>query len=163
MTSPRTDLKPQTPKIIILEVPKSTIGGIIGPGGKVIQELQAKTETTISIEEIDEKGRVEILGTNQEGIDAAVSKIKSIAFVPEEGEIYKGKVKSIMPYGAFVGIAPNTDGLLHVSEISWERVENVEDVLKEGQEIEVKLISIDPKSGKLKLSRKVLLPKPEKK
>ena len=126
-------------------------------------ELQAKTETTISIEEIDEKGRVEILGTNQEGIDAAVSKIKSIAFVPEEGETYKGKVKSIMPYGAFVGIAPNTDGLLHVSEISWERVANVEDVLKEGQEIEVKLISIDPKSGKLKLSRKVLLPKPEKK
>jgi polyribonucleotide nucleotidyltransferase len=163
MTTPRTDLKPQTPKIIILEVPKSTIGGIIGPGGKVIQELQAKTETTISIEEIDEKGRVEILGTDQEKLDMAVAKIKSIAFVPEEGETYKGKVKSIMPYGAFVGIAPNTDGLLHVSEISWERVENVEDVLKEGQEIEVKLISIDPKSGKLKLSRKVLLPKPEKK
>ena len=161
--TPRTDLKPQTPKIIILEVPKSTIGGIIGPGGKVIQELQAKTETTISIEEIDEKGRVEILGTNQEGIDTAVQKIKSIAFVPEEGETYKGKVKSIMPYGAFVGIAPNTDGLLHVSEISWERVENVENVLKEGQEIEVKLISIDPKSGKLKLSRKELLPRPEKK
>ena len=163
MDSPRTDLKPQTPKMIILEVPKSSIGGIIGPGGKVIQELQAKTETTISIEEIDEKGRVEILGTNQEGIDAAVSKIKSIAFVPEEGKTYKGKVKSIMPYGAFIGIAPNTDGLLHVSEISWERVENVEDVLKEGQEIEVKLISIDPKSGKIKLSRKVLLPKEEKK
>ena len=163
MTTPRTDLKPQTPKIIILEVPKSTIGGIIGPGGKVIQELQAKTETTISIEEIDEKGRVEILGTDQEKLDMAVAKIKSIAFVPEEGETYKGKVKSIMPYGAFVGIAPNTDGLLHVSEISWERVENVEEVLKEGQEIEVKLISIDPKSGKLKLSRKVLLPKPEKK
>jgi len=161
--SPRIDLKPQTPKIIILEVPKSTIGGIIGPGGKVIQELQAKTETTISIEEIDEKGRVEILGTDQEKLDMAVAKIKSIAFVPEEGETYKGKVKSIMPYGAFVGIAPNTDGLLHVSEISWERVENVEEVLKEGQEIEVKLISIDPKSGKLKLSRKVLLPKPEKK
>jgi len=162
MDSPRSELKPQTPKIIILEVPKSTIGGIIGPGGKVIQELQAKTETTISIEEIDEKGRVEILGTNQEGIDDAVSKIKSIAFVPEEGETYKGKVKSIMPYGAFVGIAPNVDGLLHVSEIDWKRVENVEDVLKEGQEIEVKLISIDSKSGKLKLSRKVLLPKPEK-
>ena len=163
MTNPRTDLKPHTPKIIILEVPKSTIGGIIGPGGKVIQELQAKTETTISIEEIDEKGRVEILGTDQEKLDMAVAKIKSIAFVPEEGETYKGKVKSIMPYGAFVGIAPNTDGLLHVSEISWERVENVEEVLKEGQEIEVKLISIDPKSGKLKLSRKALLPKPEKK
>ena len=163
METPRAELKPQTPKIIILEVPKSTIGGIIGPGGKVIQELQAKTETTISIEEVDEKGRVEILGTNQEGIDDAVSKIKSIAFVPEEGETYKGKVKSIMPYGAFVGIAPNVDGLLHVSEIDWKRVEKVEDVLKEGQEIEVKLISIDSKSGKLKLSRKVLLPKPEKK
>ena len=161
--TPRTELKPQTPKIIILEVPKSTIGGIIGPGGKVIQELQSKTETTISIEEVDEIGRVEILGTNQDGIDIAVSKIKSIAFVPEEGEIYTGKVKSIMPYGAFVGIAPNVDGLLHVSEIDWKRIENVEDVLKEGQEIEVKLISIDPKSGKLKLSRKVLLPKPEKK
>ena len=161
--TPRTDLKPQTPKIIILEIPKSTIGGVIGPGGKVIQELQAKTETTISIEEIDEKCRVEILGTDQEMLDMAVSKIKSIAFVPEEGETYKGKVKSIMPYGAFIGIAPNTDGLLHVSEISWERVDNVEDVLKEGDEIEVKLISIDPKSGKLKLSRKVLLPKPETK
>ncbi len=163
MSTPRVELKPQTPKIVILEVPKSAIGGIIGPGGKVIQELQAKTETTISIEEIDEKGRVEILGTEQAGIDEAVSKIKSIAFVPEEGETYKGKVKSIMPYGAFVGIAPNTDGLLHVSEISWTRVDNVEDVLKEGQEIEVKLIAIDPKSGKLKLSRKALLPKPEKK
>tara|TARA_B100000674_G_scaffold39404_1_gene27471 strand:+ start:1454 stop:3583 length:2130 start_codon:yes stop_codon:yes gene_type:complete len=161
--SPRKELKPHTPKIVVLEIPKSTIGGVIGPGGKVIQELQAKTETTISIEEVDELGRVEILGTNQEGIDTAVSKIKSIAFVPEEGEIYKGKVKSIMPYGAFVGIAPNVDGLLHVSEIDWKRIENVEDVLKEGQEIDVKLISIDPKSGKLKLSRKVLLPKPEKK
>ena len=137
-------MKPQTPKIIILEIPKSTIGGVIGPGGKVIQELQAKTETTISIEEVDEHGRVEILGTNQEGIDAAVSKIKSIAFVPEEGETYTGKVKSIMPYGAFVGIAPNV--MKHVSEIDWKRIENVEDVLKEGQEIEVKLISIDPKS-----------------
>ncbi|MAO71260.1 MAG: polyribonucleotide nucleotidyltransferase [Flavobacteriales bacterium] len=161
--TPRKELKPQTPKIIILEIPKSTIGGVIGPGGKVIQELQAKTETTISIEEVDELGRVEILGTNQEGINLAVSKIKSIAFVPEEGEIYTGKVKSIMPYGAFVGIAPNVDGLLHVSEIDWKRIENVEDVLKEGQEIDVKLISIDSKSGKLKLSRKVLLPKPEKK
>jgi len=163
INTPRKVLKPQTPKIVILEIPKSTIGGVIGPGGKVIQELQSKTETTISIEEIDEKGRVEILGTNQEGIEDAVSKIKSIAFVPEEGEIYKGKVKSIMPYGAFIGIAPNVDGLLHVSEIKWERVENVEDELSEGDEIEVKLISIDPKSGKLKLSRKVLMEKPEKK
>ena len=160
---PREQLKPQTPKIIKLEVPKSAIGGIIGPGGKIIQELQSATSTNISIEEIDEKGVVEILGTDQDGIDHAIKKIKSIAFVPEVGEIYKGKVKSIMPYGAFVGISDNTDGLVHISELKWERVEKVEDVLKEGDEIEVKLIAIDEKNGKLKLSRKVLLPKPEKK
>ncbi len=160
---PREQLKPQTPKIIKLEVPKSAIGGIIGPGGKIIQELQAATSTNISIEEVDEKGVVEILGTEQDGIDNAIKKIKSIAFVPEVGEIYKGKVKSIMPYGAFVGISDNTDGLVHISELKWERVEKVEDVLKEGDEIEVKLIAIDEKNGKLKLSRKVLLPKPEKK
>ena len=163
ISEPRVQLKPQTPKIIKLEVPKSTIGGIIGPGGKIIQEMQATTETVISIEEVDDKGVVEILGTDQEKIDLAIEKIRSIAFIPEKGKIYKGKVKSIMPYGAFIGISSNTDGLLHVSEIAWERVENVEDVLKEGQEIEVKLIDIDERSGKLKLSRKVLLPRPEKK
>jgi polyribonucleotide nucleotidyltransferase len=163
IAEPRVQLKPQTPKIVVLKVPKSTIGGIIGPGGKIIQELQASTETNISIEEIDNMGVVEILGTDQEKIDLAVDQIKSIAFMPEKGKTYKGKVKSIMPYGAFIGISSNTDGLLHVSEISWERVQNVEDVLKEGQEIEVKLIDIDERSGKLKLSRKALLPKPEKK
>ena len=163
ISEPRVQLKPQTPKIVVLKVPKSTIGGIIGPGGKIIQELQASTETNISIEEIDDMGVVEILGTDQEKIDLAVEKIKSIAFTPEIGAIYKGKVKSIMPYGAFVGIAANTDGLVHISELAWERVENVEDVLKEGDTIEVKLIAIDERSGKLKLSRKVLLPKPEKK
>jgi polyribonucleotide nucleotidyltransferase len=162
ISEPRVQLKPQTPKIIVLHVPKSTIGGIIGPGGKIIQELQASTETNISIEEIDDKGVVEILGTDQEKIDLAVEKIRSIAFVPEVGTTYKGTVKSIMPYGAFVGISSNTDGLVHVSELAWERVENVEDVLTEGQKIEVKLIAIDEKSGKLKLSRKALLPKPEK-
>jgi len=162
ISEPREQLKPQTPKIIVLKVPKSTIGGIIGPGGKIIQELQASTETNISIEEVDDQGVVEILGTDQQKIDLAVEKIKSIAFVPEVGATYKGKVKSIMPYGAFVGISSNTDGLVHVSELSWERVENVEDVLKEGETIEVKLIAIDERSGKLKLSRKVLLPKPEK-
>ena len=162
ISEPRQELKPQTPKIIKLEVPKSTIGGIIGPGGKIIQELQASTETNISIEEIDDVGVVEILGTDQEKIDLAIEKIRSIAFVPEVGAIYKGKVKSIMPYGAFVGISSNTDGLVHISELAWERVENVEDILKEGDTIEVKLIAIDEKSGKLKLSRKVLLPKPEK-
>ena len=159
---PRKELKPQTPKIITLKVPKSAIGGIIGPGGKIIQELQAATETNISIEEIDDNGVVEILGTDQQKINLAVEKIKSIAFVPEIGEIYKGKVKTIMPYGAFVGISANTDGLVHISELDWKRVEKVEDILKEGDEIEVKLIDIDERSGKLKLSRKVLLPKPEK-
>ena len=163
IAEPRVQLKPQTPKIVVLKVPKSTIGGIIGPGGKIIQELQASTETNISIEEVDNIGVVEILGTDQEKIDLAVAQIRSIAFIPEKGKTYKGKVKSIMPYGAFIGISPTTDGLLHVSEIAWERVANVEDVLKEGQEIEVKLIDIDERSGKLKLSRKVLLPKPEKK
>ncbi len=162
IAEPRKELKPQTPKIITLKVPKSTIGGIIGPGGKIIQELQTATETNISIEEIDDHGIVEILGTDQQKINLAVEKIKSIAFVPEIGEVYKGKVKSIMPYGAFVGISANTDGLLHVSEIDWKRVEKVEDVLKEGDTIEVKLIDIDERSGKLKLSRKVLLPKPAK-
>ena len=147
---------------MILEIPKSTIGAVIGPGGKVIQEMQEATETVITIEEVDGKGKVEILGTDQVKIDNAISKIGEIAFVPEEGKTYKGKVKSIMPYGAFVGIANNVDGLLHISEINWDRVEKVEDVLKEGDEIEVKLISIDERSGKLKLSRKVLLPKPKK-
>ena len=160
---PRTELKPQTPKIVILEIPKSTIGGVIGPGGKVIQEMQEATETVITIEEIDGHGRVEILGTDQAKIDNAISKIREIAFVPEEGKTYKGKVKSIMPYGAFIGIANNVDGLLHISEITWDRVEKVEDVLKEGEEIEVKLIAIDERSGKLKLSRKVLIPREEKK
>jgi polyribonucleotide nucleotidyltransferase len=162
ISEPRVQLKPQTPKIIILKVPKSTIGGIIGPGGKIIQELQASTETNISIQEVDDIGVVEILGTDQQKIDLAVEKIRSIAFIPEVGEIYKGKVKSIMPYGAFVGISSNTDGLVHISELAWEKVEKVEDVLKEGETIEVKLIAIDERSGKLKLSRKVLMPKPEK-
>jgi polyribonucleotide nucleotidyltransferase len=162
IAEPRKQLKPQTPKIVILEIPKSTIGAVIGPGGKVIQEMQEVTETVITIEEVDEKGKVEILGTSQEKIDNAIARIKDIAFVPEVGATYKGKVKSIMPYGAFIGIANNVDGLLHISEINWERVENVEDVLKEGEEVEVKLIAIDERSGKLKLSRKVLLPRPEK-
>lgn len=160
ITSPRPQLKPHTPKIITLSIPKSTIGAVIGPGGKIIQELQATTETTITIEEVGEKGIVEILGVSQENMDRAVARIKDIAFVPEIGATYKGKVKSIMPYGAFVGIANNVDGLLHISEINWDRVENVQDVLKEGDIIEVILIGIDEKNGKLKLSRKALLPKP---
>ena len=111
------------------------------------------------IEEVDEKGVVEILGTDQQKLDLAIEKIRSIAFVPEVGKVYKGKVKSIMPYGAFVGISSNVDGLVHISELAWERVEKVESILKEGDEIEVKLVAIDERSGKLKLSRKVLLPR----
>ena len=144
-------------------IPKETIGAVIGPGGKIIQQLQEDTDTTITIEEIDNRGRVEILGTAQELLDNAISEIKALTFTPEVGEVYKGTVRSIMPYGAFINIGKGTDGLLHVSEIDWKRVENVEDVLKEGDKVEVKLTEIDAKSEKLRLSRKALLPKPEKK
>jgi polyribonucleotide nucleotidyltransferase len=159
----RTQLKPHVPKIHIMYIPKETIGAVIGPGGKIIQQLQEDTDTTITIEEIDNRGRVEILGTAQELLDNAISEIKALTFSPEVGEVYKGTVRSIMPYGAFINIGKGTDGLLHVSEIDWKRVENVEDVLKEGDKIEVKLTEIDAKSGKLRLSRKALLAKPEKK
>ena len=162
MDAPRTELKPHAPKIIVLEIPKDYIGAVIGPGGKVIQQLQEDTQTTITIEEEGNKGIVEISGTLQEGMDKAVERVKAIAFVPEVGETYQGKVKSIMPYGAFVEIAPGKDGLLHVSEIDWKRVEKTEDYFKEGDAVEVKLIEIDERSGKLKLSRKALLPKPER-
>ena len=158
----RKELKPHVPKIHIMYIPKETIGAVIGPGGKIIQQLQEDTETTITIEEIDKQGKVEILGTTQDLLNNAISEIKSLTFTPEVGEIYNGTVRSIMPYGAFINIGKGTDGLLHVSEIDWKRVENVEDVLNEGDKIEVKLTEIDEKSGKLRLSRKVLLPKPEK-
>jgi len=143
-----------------MEIAKDFIGAIIGPGGKVIQGLQAETGTTITIEEVDDIGKVAISGTDQEMIDIAVARIKDIAFSPEVGQVYKGKVKAIQPYGAFVEIGANTQGLLHISEIEWSRLEKVESVLKVDQEIEVKLLGIE--RGKLKLSRKVLLPKPEK-
>ncbi len=158
----RKELKPHVPKIHIMYIPKETIGAVIGPGGKIIQQLQEDTETTITIEEIDKQGKVEILGTTQDLLNNAISEIKSLTFTPEVGEVYNGTVRSIMPYGAFINIGKGTDGLLHVSEIDWKRIENVEDVLKEGDKIEVKLTEIDEKSGKLRLSRKVLLPKPEK-
>ena len=159
----RKELKAHAPKIVKLLIPKELIGAVIGPGGKVIQKLQEDTQTTVVINEIETgEGEVEILGTDQEGIDEAIKTIKDICFIPEVGEVYKGVVKSIMPYGAFIGIGKNTDGLLHISEISWERLENVESVLKEGDEIEVKLIEKDKKTGKLRLSRKVLIDKPEK-
>ncbi|HCI55774.1 MAG TPA: polyribonucleotide nucleotidyltransferase, partial [Bacteroidales bacterium] len=133
---------------------------LIGPGGKIIQEIQRETNTTIIVEEKNGFGEVEVFGENKEGIINALEQIKRIVAVPEIGQVYKGVVKSVMQYGAFIEILPNRDGLLHISEIDWKKTERVEDVLKEGQEVEVKLIDIDEKSGKLRLSRKVLLPHP---
>jgi polyribonucleotide nucleotidyltransferase len=161
--SPRIELKPHAPRIEILKVAKDCIGGIIGPGGKIIQKLQLDTDTTITIEEIDGFGKVEILGTNKEGMEAAISKINEIAFMPTVGEEYDGRVKNIQAYGAFVEIAAGKDGLLHISEIDWKRINNVEDVLKVDDLVRVKIIDVDAKTGKMKFSRKVLLPKPETK
>lgn len=160
ISEPREDLKPHAPRIVSMEVPKEMIGAIIGPGGKIIQEIQEITGSVIVIEEIDGKGVVDISANNKEAIDGALAKIKGIVAVPEVGEIYKGKVKSIVAFGAFVEILPGKDGLLHISEIEHRRLQSADEVLKEGQDIEVKLIDVDAKSGKLKLSRKVLLPKP---
>jgi polyribonucleotide nucleotidyltransferase len=159
---PRAEFKPHAPRIEQLTIPRDSIGAVIGPGGKVIQEIQRETSSTITIEEINNQGVVSVFADTADSISAAVRWIKGIVAVPEVGEVYKGKVKSIMPFGAFVEIMPNKDGLLHISEIEWRRVEKVEDVLKEGDMIDVKLIEIDKKTGKLKLSRKVLLEKPEK-
>jgi polyribonucleotide nucleotidyltransferase len=138
------------------------IGSVIGPGGKIIQEIQASTGAVITIEEDGNWGKVSISASDLDSITAAENKVKSIVAVPEVGEIYKGKVKSIVPFGAFIEIIPGKDGLLHISEIEWRRLDKVEDVLKEGDEVEVKLIEVDQRSGKLKLSRKVLLPRPER-
>jgi polyribonucleotide nucleotidyltransferase len=163
ISAPNPDYKPHTPRIERIEIPKDMIGAVIGPGGKVIQEIQAETNSTITIEEIGNVGLVDVFAVDKASIDAAMDWIKGIVAVPEPGEVYKGKVKTITPYGAFVEILPGKDGLLHISEIEWRRLEKVEEVLKEGDEIEVKLLSVDEKNGKLKLSRKVLLPRPEKK
>jgi polyribonucleotide nucleotidyltransferase len=157
---PRAELKANAPKIVIVEVAKDFIGAIIGPGGKVIQQLQKDTETTITIEEIEDFGRVEILGTNQEGIDKVNETIKNITFVPTVGDTFEGVVKNILEFGAFVEIAPGTDGLLHISEIAYERVNKVEDKLNIGDKVMVKLLEKDAR-GKLKLSAKALLEKPE--
>ncbi len=162
ISEPRPDFKPHVPRIEQINIPRETIGAVIGPGGKVIQEIQRETQTSITIEEINDHGVVSVFADNAENRIAAVKWIKGIVAVPEVGEIYKGKVKSIMPFGAFIEILPGKDGLLHISEIEWRRLEKVEEVLKEGDMVEVKLIEIDKKTGKLKLSRKVLLPKPEK-
>lgn len=158
----KSDFKPHAPRIVAMIIPKDLIGAVIGPGGKIIQEMQAVTGATINIEEVDGMGHIQIMGTNKESVEGAVARIKAITAQPEIGEVYKGRVKNIMPFGAFVEIMPGKDGLLHISEIEHRRLEKVEEALKEGDIIEVKLIAIDEKTGKLKLSRKVLLPKPEK-
>ena len=162
IAEPREDLKPHAPRIVTMTIPKEFIGAVIGPGGKIIQGMQEETGATITIEEDENGGHVEVAASNKESIDAAVSMIKAIVAVPEVGETYKGKVKSIMPYGCFVEFLPGKDGLLHISEIDWKRLETVEEAgIKEGDEIEVKLLDIDDKTGKFKLSHRVLLPKPE--
>jgi polyribonucleotide nucleotidyltransferase len=160
ISEPHPELKPHAPRIEMLSIPKDMIGALIGPGGKVIQEIQRVTGATIIVEEIDGRGDVNVFGENKEIITAAVEWIKKIVTVPEVGQVYKGKVKTIVQFGAFVEILPNKDGLLHISEIDWKKVQKVEDVLKVGDEIEVKLIEVDQKTGKLKLSRKALLPRP---
>jgi polyribonucleotide nucleotidyltransferase len=163
ISEPREDLKPHAPRIEVVIIAKEFIGAVIGPGGKIIQAMQEETGATITIEEIDGIGRVEVAANNKASIDAAIAKIKGIASVPEVGEVYNGKIQSIMPYGAFVEFLPGKDGLLHISEIDWKRLESVEEAgLKEGDVVEVKLLDIDPKTGKFKLSRKALLPRPER-
>ncbi len=163
ISEPRTDLKPHAPRIEVIEIPKDYIGAVIGPGGKIIQGIQEETGAIITIEEINNIGRVEISATNKNSIDAAMAKIKGIVAVPEIGEVYEATVRSVMPYGAFCEFLPGKDGLLHISEIDWKRLEKVEDAgIKEGDKIRVKLIDIDPRTGKFKLSRKVLLPRPER-
>ncbi|ASB48057.1 polyribonucleotide nucleotidyltransferase [Alkalitalea saponilacus] len=159
MPETRADYKPHAPRIVSIKIPKEMIGAVIGPGGKIIQEIQASTGTILTITEEGMFGQVDIAADNKEAIDKALDRINAIVAIPEMGKVYKGKVKSIVPFGAFVEILPGKDGLLHISEIDWKRIEKTEDVLKEGEEIEVKLIEIDSRSGKLKLSRKVLLPR----
>ncbi|MBS1533202.1 MAG: polyribonucleotide nucleotidyltransferase [Bacteroidetes bacterium] len=161
ISEPRADYKPHAPRIITLKIDKEYIGAVIGPGGKIIQEMQRETGATINIEEKDNQGIVQVFADNKASIDAAVARIKAIAAKPEVGEIYEGKVKSIMPFGAFVEIMPGKDGLLHISEIDHKRFETMDGIFKVGDEVRVKLLDID-KQGKLKLSRKALLPKPQR-
>ena len=162
ISSPRLDYKPHVPRIVKMIVPKEFIGAIIGPGGKVIQEMQRETGSVIVIEEVGEYGHVDIVAVNLQSIEAVKARIRGIIAIPEVGEIYMGTVKTIVAFGAFIEILPGKDGLLHISEITWSRLEDVNTVLKVGDKIEVKLIDVDKKTGKLKLSRKVLLPKEEK-
>lgn len=162
LAEPRADYKPHAPRIVSFTIDKEFIGAVIGPGGKIIQEMQRETGATIAIEEVDNKGVVQVFAENKASIDDAVRRIKAIAAKPEIGEVYEGKVKSIMPFGAFIEIIPGKDGLLHISEIDWKRFETMDGIFNVGDVVKVKLLDID-KQGKLKLSRKALLPKPEKK
>ena len=162
ISEPRKELKASAPRIVSLKIPKEMIGAVIGPGGKVVQEIQKVSGATVIIEEVEDGGKVNVFATNKESLDKAVNWIKSIVAIPEVDGVYEGKVKSIMPFGAFVEFMPGKDGLLHISEIKWERVETMDGVLEVGEEIKVKLIEVDKKTGKYRLSRKVLLPKPEK-
>ena len=162
ITEPRPELKPHAPRIVQIIVPKEMIGAIIGTGGKIIQEIQSVTGTTIVIEEVDNKAVVDIFAENQDSIEAALKRINAITEVPEAGKVYQGKVKSITAFGAFVEIMPGKEGLLHISEVDWKHLANLDGILKEGDEVEVKLLEVDKKTGKLKLSRKALLPRPER-
>lgn len=162
LPEPRPELKPHAPRIQTIIIDKDQIGAVIGPGGKIIQDIQEKSGATINIEEVDNKGIIDVSASNADSINIALARIRAIVAKPEEGEVYEGIVKSIMPFGAFVEILPGKDGLLHVSEIDYKRIEKVEDVLKEGDKIQVKLLEIDKKNGKLRLSRKALLPRPER-
>ena len=160
--APREDYKPHVPRIVTMTIPKELIGAVIGPGGKIIQGIQEESGATVSIDEIDDHGYIEVAAANKAAIDKALSMINAIVELPEEGKTYKGKVVNIMDFGAFVQFMPNRDGLLHISEISWDRLDNMEaSGLKEGDEVEVKLIEIDKKTGKFRLSMRALLPKPE--
>jgi polyribonucleotide nucleotidyltransferase len=163
LSAPKADLKPHTPRAETVIIEKEMIGAVIGPGGKVVQDIQNTTGATVVIEEVNNKGVVNVFATNKEVMDAALKRIRAIVAVPEVGQVYDGKVKSIMPFGAFVEFMPGKDGLLHISEIKWERLETMDGVMEVGEEVKVKLVEIDKKTGKFRLSRKVLLPKPPKK
>jgi polyribonucleotide nucleotidyltransferase len=162
ISEPNADYKDIAPRIVQMIIPKDLIGAVIGPGGKIIQKIQEDTGATVILEEVDGKGIVDIISNNKEASDAAVKRIKEITYTPDVGDVVTGKVKSIVAFGAFVEIAPGKDGLVHISELEWHKVDKVEDVLKEGDMIEVKIIGLDPKTQKVKLSRKVMLPKPER-
>ena len=162
MPAARPDFKPHAPRIVSFIIPKDMIGAVIGPSGKIIQGIQAETGAVVSIDEIEEGGKVEVASNNQESMDAAVAKIKAIVAIPEVGEVYQSTVKSIMPYGCFVEFMPGKEGLLHISEIDWKRYETMEETgIQEGDKITIKLMEVDQKTGKFKLSAKALKEKPE--